>query len=264
MPSTLTSTGVTFSDGTSQNTAAGGGVTKTRVEMYTAGATHTLQSGTEFIEIHAVGGGGQGPSGNAGGGGGGGYASAIIQKSVSIPNVNSFAVNVGAGSTKPANTNVYNNAGASSVGGYVVANGGNKGNSGTNAGNGGTGGTGAVNFSSPLDSHTGTGGNGGGGSSTANGSGIRGNIPANYGGGGGGKSSNGYTYGSAAMSKYPFMGNNIMGHQYPAPGTKTSSNNYNVASNFHKDAPHIGQGGSGYQMQGIGGDGIVVIIEYGS
>lgn len=237
MPSTLTSTGITFSDGNSQNTAAGGGVVKKRVELYDANATHTIASGTNHLEIHAIGGGSRTAPGNSGGGAGGGYAYALINKSTSIPNVNSFAVNIGAGGST-VNQNSSNQAGATSVGGYVVANGGNGANRTTNAGSGGNGGTGSVNFSSPIDSATGTGGNGGGGNYNATGSGINGNKPNPFGGGGGGKI--GSSTGLAADGTYPIPAIVENAPANISPGLKA------------------GQGGGSR-----GGDGLVVIIEYG-
>ena len=269
MPSTLTSTGITFNDGTSQNTAAGGGVTKSRTEMYTAAATHTISSNADFLEIHAVGGGGAGGEGNGGGGGGGGYAYAIIEKSVSIPNVNSLSVNIGAGGNRVLGTNTRNNGGASSVGGYVVANGGNKGNSNGNGGTGGTGGSGTVNFSSPLDSATGSGGNGGGGNWNQTSSGIRGNPPTNYGGGGGGKNGQGgqpgqASKGSDAMGKLPFYaGSRTPGHRIEGVYGNNAIN-YNITNQTGGHSPEVGQGGTDWSSSGLGGDGIVVITESGS
>lgn len=263
MPSTLTSTGITFSDGTSQNSAAGGGIIKRKETVYTAGATHTIAAGTEYLEIHAIGGGGGCPKG---GGGGAGYAGAIIEKSVSIPNVNSFTINIGAGGGQPLNTGGANAGGATSVGGYIVANGGNQGNDYGNGGNGGTGGTGTVNFSSPIHSATGTGGNGGGGANTSNGSGIRGNPPSNYGGGGGGKGGEG-TIGDNAHTQAPFPINRPNYKYDIATRINQAGNNpntYDLRNTSRDEAPGYGSGGSGMNGTLEGGDGIVMIIEYGS
>jgi hypothetical protein len=181
MPSTLTSTGITFNDGTSQNSAAGAGTFPKISQTYANSGTHTFANTTKYVEFRAAGGGGG--SNNqlvAGGGGGGGFAVAVIDKSNVFPNVNSITVNVGAGGN---NGQV---GGASSVGGYVVANGGNAGGGGTNSANGSNGGTGAVNVTA-LFSQTGTGGAGRGGAYNAINN-SAGAAPANFGGGGGGLS----------------------------------------------------------------------------
>lgn len=263
MPSTLTSTGVTFSDGTSQNTAAGGGVTKTKQVLYKAAATHTISSNTEYLEIHALGGGG---AHVGGGGGGGGYAGAIIEKAVSIPNVNSLAVTVGAGGSQPINFPYIGTAGGqSSVGGYVVANGGNNGTDATNSTSGGSGGTGAVNFSSPIQSATGTGGNGGGGSWNSNSSGIRGNPPSGYGGGGGGRSKTTNGSGSNTFVPFPIQ---RPGYRYDINPfinkSGTNPNTYDFSGRSPAEMPDRGSGGNHPNNTTRGGDGAVFIIEYGS
>jgi len=181
MPSTLTSTGITFNDGTSQNSAAGAGTFPKVSQSYANSGTHTFANTTKYVELRAAGGGGgAGGSLVGGGGGGGGFAVAVIDKSNVFPNVNSITVNVGAGGSD-------NQAGgASNVGGYVVANGGNSGGNGTNSAGGSNGGTGAVNVTA-LFSQTGTGGAGRGGAWNAVNN-SAGSAAANFGGGGGGLS----------------------------------------------------------------------------
>lgn len=229
MPSTLTSTGITFSDGTNQNSAAGAGTFPKVSKTFVNSGNHTFQSNTKYVEFRAAGGGGGQGANNVvvGGGGGGGFAVAVIDKSNVFPNTNTIAVNVAAGG------GTSQNGGSTSIGGYVVANGGNTGTGSTNSGGGGNGGTGAVNITA-LFSQTGTGGAGRGGN--WNESSRNGFSAANFGGGGGGLSAsqgsgNNVFIGNSGLSCIPMMegadllsqGGSATRSPYPSEGRTSST-----------------------------------------
>jgi hypothetical protein len=134
MAVTLTNTGITFSDGSTQTTkaeAAGPGV-----NVFDSGGTYTVPSGVNYVQIEAVGGAGGSGSrsyyGNAHGTGGSGGGISTIK---SVTPGSTLTVSVGAGGNNHAGGShgtVYsgNAGGASTINGTgvaVAANGGNGG-----------------------------------------------------------------------------------------------------------------------------------------
>jgi hypothetical protein len=172
MPTSITSTGITFPDATTQTTAAeGGGYIINKVTSFGNSSTWTKQPTTELVSVIAIGGGGMGSAvgvnlnnQNVGAGGGGGMGSATFNIAQSG---NTQAITVGAGGTvtwnNPGNTlpRANGNAGgASSFGNIVVANGGAAAVNNV----GGAGGNGAVNVPAVT---TATGGGGAGSNNSA-------------------------------------------------------------------------------------------------
>lgn len=132
MPVTLTSTGITFSDGNSQNSQAAGGASTSSEQVFNSSGTWNKPAGC--IGAFAIAGGGGGGGGHRGPnqaqtlpGGSGGIAASYL--SLSTLTAGSYPVTIGAGgngqnwfqsSAAPA-------GGASNFGGFVVGGGGNGG-----------------------------------------------------------------------------------------------------------------------------------------
>lgn len=226
MSSTLTNTGITFNDGTSQNSAAGGALIPKISKTFSNSASHTLSSNTKYVQFKAVGGGG---NSQGGGGGGGGYASAVIDKSNVFPNTNVIAVNIGAA------------GGATSVGGYVVGNGGGNGGSYNNGTNGGARGNAAVNVTS-LYSQIGSGGNGNGAPYNGSVNARTGGSPATVGGGGGA------SFGNYPNPTYALPGIGVV----PIPGATTNTG----------QGGNAGANGAQGGVFTFGSKGMAQIIEY--
>lgn len=157
MPTSVTSTGITFPDATTQTTAAAassyvGG----RGQVFTSSGTFTVPTGVTSVAVTVQGGGGGGGACNGGqtsvtyGGGGGGGGRALKYVTGLTPGA-SVTVTVGAaGGSAQA-------GGTSSFGAYVSATGGAAGQT-VNIGQGGSGGAGGSGQSGDINVTGGTGG----------------------------------------------------------------------------------------------------------
>lgn len=141
MPVTLTSTGITFSDGNSQNTAAsaGAGIDGTNVQTFNNSTNAAFPSTATAVIGRVAGGGGGGSQwqGDGTGGVGGGAFGVAPRAALGSP----FSITVGGGGA-PSPGFTQNRAGAggqSKVGNLIVANGGNGSSRGPNQGNPGNG-----------------------------------------------------------------------------------------------------------------------------
>ncbi len=146
MAVTMTATGITFSDGSSQTTkfdsaSETGGIIN--ITSFTASGTWTKPAGCTSVLVKIVGGGG-GACGYCESGGAGGYTEKVID----VTAVSTVAVTVGGGG---ASVNYYaagNNGGTSSFGAYCSATGGYGANQNAShsGGHGGIGSSGSINL----------------------------------------------------------------------------------------------------------------------
>lgn len=150
---TLNSTGVSFNDGTSQNSSAiaGGGV-----QVFTNSSTWTCPPGVSRVRYTLIGGGGGGgkagqqPNGPGHGGGGGG-AGGILLGYVNVNAGTVYNVTVGSGGTA-GNSSNGGSGGATSFSNFATANGGAGGVGGTYTyGGAGTAGTAVANATWATD-----------------------------------------------------------------------------------------------------------------
>ena len=166
-----------FADGTSQSTAATGGLTGVFAQAFTttgSGQTFTIPAGVTALKVTAVGGGG---SGAGGGGGAGGAAIAYL---TSLTPGNTLTVTVGtAGGTSSVASGTQSISTITATGGSSTSN--------FNGASGGSGSGGSLNF----------GGGGGGGSTSIFGGGGGNSI---FGGGGYGRGSGGTASGGNATA----------------------------------------------------------------
>lgn len=150
MPTSITSTGITFPDATTQTTAAGAGGFS-NMEVFNNPGTWTNPGNVSKVKVRLVGGGAGASTGANGpnwkyGSPGGGYAEEVI----SLPTGTNVPVTVGNGGTganyaNPGPTNRPGNpGGTSSFGGYCSATGGTA-NNGPTINLGGTGSGGQIN-----------------------------------------------------------------------------------------------------------------------
>lgn len=93
MSSCLTNCGVVFGDGTCQTSAAG---SPPNVCVFCATGSWTMPTGTKFVEVYLVGGGGAGSGTAVGGAGGSGFRTIIPAECISSP----VCVVVGAGGVR--------------------------------------------------------------------------------------------------------------------------------------------------------------------
>lgn len=135
MATTLTSTGITFPDATTQTTAATGGVGG--IQYFASSGTFSIPTGTTSVKVTCVGGGGGGTSVYIGPysqypGGHGGYGGQAVGV-FDATGGGSITITVGAGGT--GSNNATGTSGGASTATYgtkvVTANGGSGGNNGT-------------------------------------------------------------------------------------------------------------------------------------
>lgn len=125
MAASLTSTGVTYGDSTSQATAFVGG----RGQIFTSSGSFTIPTGVTALKIIAIGGGGAGGQLNAPDwpGGGGGAGGTAVKFATGLTPGTSLTITIGAAGTTTA-------GGATSVSGTglttITCNGGNRGGQG--------------------------------------------------------------------------------------------------------------------------------------
>ena len=173
MAVTLTSTGITFSDGTAQNSAAGGGFTGGK-QVFTASGTWTRPAGVTQALVSMVGGGGRGGCRNnwqykTGGNGGTGRPGQLL-----TPVNGNYTITVGAGGAGAANVSSINGlaggAGGSTTGFGLTAGGGAGGNGGQHYGNGNPGASGtSIAYGNSVGTGGISGGVGGGATTSNNG-----------------------------------------------------------------------------------------------
>lgn len=146
MAVTLTATGITYSDGTSQTAAYGAAQDQgilISTTTFTGNGTWTKPSGCTKVQVIVIGGGGGG-SGHCESGGAGGYAEKIIDVSA----ITDVAVTVGGGGVAVTYYASAGDGGTSSFGTYCSATGGygaNR-NSSHTGGHGGVGSSGDINL----------------------------------------------------------------------------------------------------------------------
>jgi hypothetical protein len=146
MAVTLTSTGITFSDGTSQNSAASAvPYVGQKGQIFTSSGTWTAPTGvtTVGVTLLAGGGGGGGTSATNTGGGGGGSGGAGMGWVTVTPGT-TYAVTVGAAGTAGGAGAAGGAGGGSSFGTLITATGGGGGLANRHSGGGGAAGTATV------------------------------------------------------------------------------------------------------------------------
>ena len=118
MAVTLTSTGITFADSTSQTSAALGGGAEGSAGITSGSQNISVPSGATHIQVTAVGAGGGAGNNSDGSLFCGGAGAAALGSTASIGNANSINVSVGAPGTAGANSyNNGNNGGSTTISG---------------------------------------------------------------------------------------------------------------------------------------------------
>jgi hypothetical protein len=224
--------GFKFPDGTTQTTAATGGIQSVKSQVFTASGTYTPSAGMAYASVRLIGGGGGGGGSaasntGAGGGGAGGAAEGILTAATIGA---SQVVTIGAGGSGGASGNHTGNAGGVTSLGSLLT------------GNGGSGGLGAANTNTSV-----TGGAGG----TASGGDIQ--YTGAYGGNGGGQNSVlGFAYGGSGASGI-FGGGGGGGNAGTSPPTAGVSYGAGGGGASSSSGNTAGAAGSG---------GVVIVTEF--